>query len=155
MINSYFRKKIIQPVIALLKQGVTPEKLARTFAIGIVVGISPFIGLTTVICTSLAFILRLNPVGTNIANFLVYPIQIILLIPYLQAGSWISGSTLGSVNADVLLQRITSTPFETFKELGLSYFAGLGVWALAALPITLLSYWLMLPLLRKVTPKNV
>src|SRR5580698_6163140 len=44
-------RKLIQPFIDLLKQGVTPEKIALTVALGVSLGVTPVIGSTTMLCT--------------------------------------------------------------------------------------------------------
>lgn len=51
---------ISKPVIKLLKQGMTPEKLAFTVAIGAVLAVFPVLGSTTILCTLAAMVLGLN-----------------------------------------------------------------------------------------------
>src|SRR5271167_1321027 len=82
-------RKLIQPFIDLLKQGVTPEKIALTVAVGISLGVTPVIGSTTVLCTLAAVALRLNLPGIMVVNGAVYPLQLMLLVPFLRAGAWL------------------------------------------------------------------
>ncbi|MDX5443754.1 MAG: DUF2062 domain-containing protein, partial [Hymenobacteraceae bacterium] len=62
--TNFFKRKFITPLLDLLKQGLTPEKLSLTVAIGAVVGLIPVFGVTTVFSTLLALRLRLNVAGT-------------------------------------------------------------------------------------------
>ena len=45
--RSFWKRRLGDPVIALLTQGVTPDKLAATFAVGTTVSLFPFLGTTT------------------------------------------------------------------------------------------------------------
>ena len=48
--KSFWKRRVVTPLIAQLKQGVTPEKLALTVALGLVLGIFPILGATTLLC---------------------------------------------------------------------------------------------------------
>jgi hypothetical protein len=66
---------------ALLGIDDSPRMVAFSFALGIFIGFSPFLGLHTVACIACAFIFRLNKIaifaGTYIANpFTLIPIYI-------------------------------------------------------------------------------
>ena len=50
----------LKPVIQLLRQGVSPEKIALTIALGIILGVTPVLGSTLLLCTLAAIVLRLN-----------------------------------------------------------------------------------------------
>jgi hypothetical protein len=44
------RCRVVQPVIDLLTQGISPEKIALSLAFGIVLGVFPVLGSTTLLC---------------------------------------------------------------------------------------------------------
>jgi uncharacterized protein (DUF2062 family) len=73
----------------LLKQGISPEKLSLSIAFGAVIGILPILGATTLICAAIAIALRLNLPAIQLFNYLVYPLQIFLLIPFISLGAFI------------------------------------------------------------------
>ena len=70
-----------------LSQGISPHKLALTVALGVIVGILPTVWGSTLVCAILAVILRLNQPCIQAANFLVYPIQIALFLPFHHLGA--------------------------------------------------------------------
>src|SRR5689334_8714201 len=76
-------------IIELLRQGVTPEKLALSLALGVVLGLFPVLGTTTALCAIAALALRLNFPAIQLVNYIVYPAQIALLIPFFRLGEWI------------------------------------------------------------------
>jgi len=70
-----------------MKCGITPKRLAWSLAIGIVVGINPFLGTTTVAMILLAHIFKLNQIATQIGIHVVAPLQWLLFIPFINAGT--------------------------------------------------------------------
>jgi uncharacterized protein (DUF2062 family) len=82
--------RVVQPVKQQLWQGVTPRRLAFSLALGVVVSVMPVLGITTLFALLLSAVLRLNHVAVVAANYAAYPLQIILFIPFFQAGAWIT-----------------------------------------------------------------
>ena len=88
----YITRKVVVPLVQLLRQGITPEKLALSIAWGVVIGIFPIVGTTTLLCTIVALVLRLNLPVIQLANWLVYPLQLVLVAPFFVAGAYLFGS---------------------------------------------------------------
>ena len=70
-----------------------PSQIALCIAMGISLGIFPVLGVTTLLCAMAAFALRLNLPAIQIVNYLVYPLQLILLAPFYATGSWLFQNT--------------------------------------------------------------
>ena len=88
----FFRRRLARPIIELLRQGVTPEKMALSLALGVALGVFPVLGTTTALCALVAFIWRLNLPAIQIVNYFVYPLQIALLIPFFRLGEKLFGA---------------------------------------------------------------
>ena len=71
-------KKIILPLVTLLKQGVEPSRLSLALASDSAIGAFPALGIATIACTGVAALYRLNLSAIQLANYLVFPMQIIL-----------------------------------------------------------------------------
>ncbi len=69
--QDFIYRRLVQPVVALLTQGVTPEKIALSLAMGIGLGIFPVLGSTTLLCAAAAIIFRLNLPAIQLINFFV------------------------------------------------------------------------------------
>jgi len=82
MREGFFYRRLARPILDLLRQGVTPEKIALSVALGAALGVFPAIGWTTALCAIAALVLRLNLPAIQILNYFVYPAQIALLIPF-------------------------------------------------------------------------
>lgn len=84
--RTFLRCRILRPLLRLLKRGVSPRRLAWSLAIAAVVGINPFLGMTTVSMLLLAWAFRLNHVATQIGIHAVAPLQWLLFLPFINAG---------------------------------------------------------------------
>lgn len=89
MIKKTLTNKIGKPILNMLKQGSSPEKLSLSITLGAVIGMLPILGTTTLICAGMAIMLRLNLPAIQLSNYLVYPLQIFLLVPFMSLGAYI------------------------------------------------------------------
>jgi uncharacterized protein (DUF2062 family) len=88
-IRELFRCKVLRPLLRLLRGGVTPRRLAWSLALGVVVGINPSVGLTTVVVVMLAWMFGLSQVASQIGTHLVAPLHLLLFVPFIQLGVWL------------------------------------------------------------------
>ena len=73
-------------MLRLLKRGISPKRLGWSLAIALVVGVNPFLGMTTVCMLLLAWAFGLNHVATQIGIHVVAPLQWLLFLPFIHAG---------------------------------------------------------------------
>jgi uncharacterized protein (DUF2062 family) len=146
--RSWWQRRVVAPIVAQLKQGITPEKIALTIALGILVGIFPILGLTTILCGVTAVVLRLNQPIIQLVNYLVYPLQLALLIPFYRAGERLLGRSPVPLDLRLLLARFHADAGQFFKDFGMIGGGGVLAWAITA-PIAGAAIYLAVhPLLR-------
>ena len=87
--RSFWKRRIGDPVIALLTQGVTPDKLAATFAVGTAASLFPFLGFTTTFNIILGLWFRMNQPLLQILNYLLTPLHLLMILVYVRLGEWI------------------------------------------------------------------
>lgn len=80
--------KSVRLVLRLLSEGMTPHKIALTVALGVMLGATPVLGTTTILCAIAAVAFRVNLALIQVVNYLVYPLQLLLVIPFIQTGQW-------------------------------------------------------------------
>jgi uncharacterized protein len=69
-----------------------PERLAAAWALGIGIGLSPLIGLHTVIALVLAIIFRLNKLDVVLGTFIINPWTVAFYFPAaVYVGRWVTG----------------------------------------------------------------
>lgn len=84
--NSVWQRRVRDPIVAQLTQGVTPDKIALTLAIGVACGLFPCLG-TWILCLAAAFAFKLNHPLIQIVNQLLWPIHIPAIPFYLGLGA--------------------------------------------------------------------
>jgi uncharacterized protein (DUF2062 family) len=136
-------------LIAFLKMGMTPERLALCIGLGIALGMVPALGTTTLLCTLAAFLFRLNLPAIQLVNYFVYPLQIALLIPFIRAGEWLFGVEPLNLSLELIQRMMTSDLWETVISLWSTTMRAVMVWLLIAPVIVALVYFAMTPLLKK------
>ncbi len=66
----------------LLRQGLSPHEFSLAVAVGITIGILPSLWGASLFCGLLAWRLSLNQLVVQTVNFLVYPLQLSLFVPF-------------------------------------------------------------------------
>jgi uncharacterized protein (DUF2062 family) len=146
---TWWQRRVVAPIVAQLRQGITPEKIALTLALGGVLGIFPILGLCTLLCAVAGVWLRLNQALIQLVNYLVYPLQIALLIPFYRAGERLFGAEpVPIVDVPELITRFGADPWQFLIDYGLVGLYGIVVWALVAPPLALLAYYALRPALQ-------
>lgn len=147
--ESWWRRRIVAPIIAQLKQGATPEKLALTVALGFVVGVFPILGSATLLCALTAWALRLNQPVIQIVNYLAYPAQLALLIPIYRAGSDLFNIPHIPLSITFILEQFRADMGKFFANFGMIAVRGIIVWLLVAPFVTAAIYFILRPVLRR------
>jgi uncharacterized protein (DUF2062 family) len=155
--HSWFRRRVLDPFLGLLKAGLSPEKLALTVGLGVAFGLVPLFGITTVVSTAVALRMRLNVAAMQLAAHLMSAFQLILLIPFLRAGATIMGQ--GDKVAHLTVDRIRELiAHEGWAAVGkLLWRAELGallLWALAAVPLVAILYFVLGAVFRRVLSRQ-
>lgn len=152
MIRSLDPRRVWQMVLNLLKMGLTPEKLALTIVLGAVIGILPVLGSTTILCGAVAVALGLNLPVIQAVNYLVYPLQIVMIIPFIRAGEWIFGSPRLAMTAGEIVSFVASDPMGAIAALWTVTLQALVAWLVSAGAAALLAYPALVPILRRFVP---
>lgn len=132
----------------------TPHKLAVTVALGTVVGILPALGVTTVMGTALAARFRLNIAATVLVSYLVHPLQLLLIIPFIKVGIFMFGMDDLKLTLDEMIAMFQLDWLTALNKLWIANLAAVSAWAILALPVGLLLYAALLPILKRLLPKS-
>lgn len=132
--------KLIDPILGFLKQGMTPNKLALSISLGFCFGLFPVVGITTLICFAISILLRLNVAAMQLINYIVYPIQLIILIPLIHLGSSISDINPIPYSVQEMIEIMNQNFFEAFELLGIAILMGILAWIIIIIPISVMIY---------------
>jgi uncharacterized protein (DUF2062 family) len=131
-----------------LRQGVSPRRLALTLALGFAVGCFPVVGIPTALCALLALALRLNLPAMQAANYLVMPLQLVLIVPFVRLCGWLLASGPNqAIKAGMLLH---TSPLELMSTMGALAGHAMLAWLILAIPAVALMTFTLTALLRRV-----
>lgn len=146
--------KLWNRLVGFLKQGASPEKLALTCAVGVVIGILPIWGITTLICLALAPLLRINFVVLQLVHYFVYPLQLLLIIPFIKLGTYLFGVNPMPYQLSELTTRFSADFWGELKQVGVAISLGVGVWAVVSIPLGFGIYFIVHHLFLKWEKRN-
>jgi uncharacterized protein (DUF2062 family) len=149
--RSLLYRRVVLPLVALLRMGATPKRLAWSIAVGLLIGINPVLGTTTVLCFAVAILLRLNVAASQLANHIIYPLQLLLFVPFLQLGSYVFHTAPVPFSTRVLLESARKDPAEFVRRIWHWEWHALLVWTAIALVLTPLIALALTPALRKLS----
>ena len=152
--ESFWKRRVVTPLVAQLKQGVTPEKLALTVALGLVLGIFPILGATTLLCGFAAIALRLNQPVIQLVNYFAYPVQLALIIPIYQAGEKLFGNAPIPLSIPLIFERFRADFGQFLRDFGTIAVQGIVVWCILAPVLVAALYFTTRPLLRKLARRS-
>jgi uncharacterized protein (DUF2062 family) len=150
MSGGFIQRKLVRPIIDLLKQGVTPEKMALSMALGVTLGIFPALGWTTALCAMAALALRLNLPAIQIVNYFMYPAQIALLIPFFRLGEWVFRAPRLAISVPQIYAMIHASIWNAIRLLWTTTWHAIVVWCVVAPIVTGIVYIILTPVLRRV-----
>ena len=154
MKEGFFYRRLVRPIIDLLRQGVTPEKIAFSIALGVALGVFPVLGSTTALCELAALVLRLNLPAIQVVNYFVYPLQIALLIPFFRLGERLFHAPHLPLSVPQIYAMIHANMWNAIRSLWTTAWHAVIVWCLLAPVFTALVYAVLVPGLRGILRKQ-
>lgn len=155
MNEGFFKRRLVRPILDLLRQGVTPEKLALSLALGMVFGVFPALGWTTTLCAILAIVLRLNLPAIQIVNYFMYPVQIALLVPFFRLGEKLFRAPHLPLSVPQIYGMIHASLWTAIKLLWTTTWHAIVAWALLAPIVVALACAILRPLLRRMLHRQI
>jgi uncharacterized protein (DUF2062 family) len=131
-----------------LGQGISPRRLALTLALGFAIGCFPVVGIPTAICALLALALRLNLPAIQAANYIVMPLQFLLIVPFVRLGGWLLAS--GPNQAAKAGSLLHASPISMLSGFGGMAGHAMFAWLVLAVPGVALMTFMLTMLLRRV-----
>ncbi len=141
-IREFLRCRVLRPLLRQLRGGVTPRRLAWSLALGIVIGINPSVGLTTVLVVLLAWVFGLNQVASQIGAHSMAPVHLLLFIPFIELGVHLFHT--GRLPMDRRqLEHLSHHPWRLIRDIWQWEWHALIVWGvLAAIAMPLLAKYI-------------
>lgn len=138
-----FLKKAWLKIKALLKEGLTPKQLALSIVISILVSVFPVFGISTIVLTALAVPLKLNLPIMIAVSYVAEFLKALLVIPFIKVGGSIFGTNHSLLTYDAIKASYDESFWLTLRDLSYELFCGFVGWALLAVPVAIVLYFLL------------
>lgn len=119
---------------------------------GIAIGVNPLLGSTTVLTLLAAWIFRLNIPASQVGTHAVYPLQLLLVLPFLQVGTVIFGTAQLPLSRTELFALAHTHPWDLVKTLWMWERHALVVWLVLAAVLTPVLALLLTKILARAMP---
>jgi uncharacterized protein (DUF2062 family) len=130
--TSFWRRRVIAPITAQLTQGVSPQKIVLSLAIGASCSLFPVLGTTTLLNFLVGLWLRLNQPLLQAVNWLLGPVFLIMIPVYVRLGEWLWRVPATSFSVSVAAHEFSQDALSFFH-----HFAWTAVYAVSAWLISL------------------
>ena len=150
--RDFLRRRVSLPLLALMRQGVTPQKLALSLSLGTAIGLIPILGISTALCALLAVFLRLNMPAIQLVNYLLTPLQLILIIPLLRLGELLANAPRFPITLDSALALLSHGVIAAVQLLSTAIVHATLAWIVLAPLVALALYHTIEPVLRHLGP---
>jgi uncharacterized protein (DUF2062 family) len=142
------RRRVADPLLLLLGQGLTPERLALSLALGATLGLFPVLGATTALCVAAGIALRLSHPALQLANYAVYPLQVPLVLVFVRLGEGMVGAAPMPFSVERLVVALREDPLAFLTRFGWTGLHGILGWLTVAPLVGGALYLGLVPLLR-------
>jgi len=144
-----WQRHVIDPIAVQLTQGITPEKIALTLAVGSALALFPILGTTTLLCLLAGILLRLNQPIIQIINALCTPIHLPVIFCMVRIGSWMFNVQSTHMGIRMMNHMLWEDPRDFFERFGITAVHAIAAWALIAPFWMVIIYIFALPVLRE------
>jgi uncharacterized protein (DUF2062 family) len=148
--RTLWQRRIADPVVEQLTQGITPEKIALTVAVGSACALFPVWGTTTLLCFLVALVLRLNQPIIQLLNWALVFLHVPVIFWLVQLGDFIFGAPHRKFNVHAMHELWRTDRIEFFDKFGAIVLHATVAWALLAPFFIVLCYYPLVPVMRAI-----
>ena len=151
--GSRFYRWVITPIVNQLKQGIAPEKLSWSVSLGVTLGIFPIMGSTSIVCVIIGQLFKLNQPILHLFKTFTYPFHLGLILVYIRLGQILNDVPLIKFSIPQLVIQFKDDPAKFFRDFGMAALYGIEAWAISAIFLIPLLYFISLTILKKLFVK--
>ena len=123
-------------IIALFKQGLTPVELTQSIIVSGLISTIPILGVSTFLLTALSLKRKLNLPIMIAQSYIMWPIQVVMIIPFINIGEFIFSVPKTNHSAQEIIASFQNSFFATLSHLSFELLCGFGGWLLTAVPFS-------------------
>lgn len=149
--RTFWQRRVRDPIVLQLTQGITPEKIALTLAVGSALALFPIIGTTTLLCFLVGLALRLNQPIIQLINQALWPVHVPAIFLCVKLGEWIFGvQHHARFSIRYMNELFWNEPALFWHRFGLIVLYAIVAWAVLAPFYIAIVYYIALPVTRTI-----
>ena len=152
--NNWNFRVLKSKTVALFKQGLTPMQLTQSVLVSALISIIPILGVSTFFLTVLSIKRKLNLPIMIAISYIMWPIQLLMIIPFINIGEFIFSIPQSNHSAQGIIASFQESFFGTLSHLSFELLCGFGGWLLTAVPLFTLLYLVSNFLISKLSPSK-
>lgn len=141
--------KVRDKTTALFQQGLTPKELSQSIIVSGLISTIPILGVSTFLITTVSLKRKLNLPIMLALSYLMWPVQIVLIIPFIRIGEFIFSIPPNPHSVEEIISSFQNSFFQTLSQLSFELLCGLAGWLLTAVPFAIGVYWISLLFLKR------
>lgn len=152
---SFWQRRVRAPLIALLTQGLTPDRISLTLGVGAACSMFPLLGFSSLLNLVVGLWLRLNQPILQILNQALGPLHLVMIIAYVRLGEWLWRVEGGRFTLREMLHVFRDESIGEFlRSFGWAGIYALTAWALTTPVVIAVVYYALRPILRRLAIKT-
>ena len=149
--RTFWQRRVRDPIVAQLTQGITPEKIALTVAVGSAFALFPILGTTTLLCFVIGFVLKLNQPIIQLINQALWPVHVPAIFLCVRIGERIFGVHHVRFSIRFMNELLWNDPKQFLHTFGSTALYAVVGWLVVAPVYVAIVYYVALPIMREVT----
>jgi uncharacterized protein (DUF2062 family) len=146
--RKWWQRRIVDPIVAQLTQGLTPPKIALTIAIGSAIAMFPVLGTTALLCLVVGIFMRLNQPIIQAVNIACAPIHIPFIYYSFRWGERLFGDAHTRFEFRSMMKLLREHPWQFVQDYDQTVYHAVAIWAVLAPFWALAIYYIALPIMR-------
>jgi uncharacterized protein (DUF2062 family) len=148
--RNVWQRRVADPIVAQLTQGLTAEKIALTIAIGSAVAMFPIIGTTTLLCLLIGIVMRLNQPIIQAVNYACTPIHITFILFAFRWGDRLFGAAHSRLEFRQIKQLAMEHPLDFVAKYSMTAVHAIVIWIVLVPFWATAIYYIVLPIMRSI-----
>lgn len=128
----------------LLQQGLTPKQICLSCIVSVLLSVIPILGVSTFLITMVSLKTKLNLPIMIALSYLMWPVQILLILPFISAGEFIFSLPPSHHTVDEIVNSFQDGFFSTLVKISFELLCAFAAWFLIAIPLAFIAYGISL-----------
>lgn len=143
-----WQRRVADPIVAQLTQGLTPHKIALTVAIGSAIAMFPILGTTTLICLLIGIVMKLNQPIIQAVNYACTPLHLTFIFYAFRWGERLFGTAHTRLQFRSMMRLLHEHPIDFLTTYSMTAVHAIVIWAVLVPFWAITIYYITLPIMR-------